>query len=70
MTTYFVYFIQCEYTRAIKKFESKQEALRYAKEQVESTDGSFAIQIIGFDDQRPVYTKTYRAINYKPKVLR
>lgn len=70
MTIYFAFFVERDCIKFKTKFGDKKEAERYAKDYVKNTDGSFAVQIIGFDNFIPVYTKTFTAINGKPKVLK
>lgn len=69
MTKYYVYFIECDFARFRKAFDDKAETIKYVKSELEGTDGSFALQIIGFNDSTPVYAKTYTAENYKAKAV-
>lgn len=69
MTKYYVYFIEGDFVRFRKAFDDKAETIKYVKSELEGTDGSFAFQIIGFDDGTPVYAKTYTAENHKAKVV-
>lgn len=51
-------------------FSSKKEAIAFAKDYLEGTDGSALVQIVGQDDHcNWVYTKTFVAINHKAKAL-
>ena len=70
MTKYYVYFVQCEFIKFRKAFDDKAETIRYVKDELCGTDGSFAFQIIGFDDNgSTVYSKTYTAENHKAKAV-
>lgn len=69
MTKYYVYYIERDFTRFRKAFDDKAETIKYVKSELEGTDGSFAFQIVGFDDVTPVYAKTYTAENYKAKAI-
>lgn len=68
MTKYYVYFIEGEFARFRKAFDDKAETIKYVKSELEGTDGSFAFQIIGFNNG-PVYAKTYTAENHKAKAV-
>lgn len=51
-------------------FTSKKEAIAFAKDYLEGTDGSALVQIVGQDDHcNWVYTKTYVAVDHKAKAL-
>lgn len=67
MTKYYVYYLDedgasmklDEEGKALKPFDNAKAAVQWAKENVKNTDGTFALQIIGFDDRHePVYTQT------------
>lgn len=69
MTKFYVYFIEKDFAKFRAVFENKTETIQYVKNELLGTDGSFALQIIGFNDSTPVYSKTYTAENYKAKAL-
>lgn len=69
MTKYYVYFLDGETAEVAreangdsrKPFASAQEAVAWAKNRANDTDGSFVLQVIGFDCGHPVFTKTISA---------
>lgn len=69
MTKYYVYYLESEFARLRAVFDNKAETIKCVKSELEGTDGSFALQIIGFNDGTPVYAKTYTAENYKAKAI-
>ena len=69
MTKFYVYFIEHDFVNFRTQFESKIEAIQYVKDELKGTDGSFALQIIGFNNGAPVYSKTYTAENHKAKAI-
>lgn len=51
-------------------FTNKKKAIAFAKDYLEGTDGSAAVQIVGQDDHYNwIYSKTYVAVNHKAKAL-
>lgn len=60
---------------AVPAFDTPEEAVRFAKAYCADTDGTFAVQIIGFKDEvTPVYSKTIVAkdignYTYRGRVL-
>ena len=74
MTTYYVSIlvISDKDFDVYKKttFTSKKEAITFAKDYLEGTDGSALVQIVGQDDHcNWIYTKTYVAVDHKAKAL-
>lgn len=70
MTKYYVYFLAeyaAEFAREAngeypKPFDTAKAAISWAKSRADNTDGTFAMQIIGFDDHsEPVYSKMISA---------
>lgn len=51
-------------------FFNKNEAIAFAKDYLEGTDGSAAVHILGQDDNcNWIYSKTYVAVRHKAKAL-
>lgn len=68
---YYVYYLNAEDCKHLKTFEDKKLAFAYVKDDLKNTDGSFALQIVGYDtiECKPIFTKTYTAVSSKAKAI-
>lgn len=69
-TKYTVTFIEGNYSRVIAEFDNKNDAVKFAKNELIGTDGSFVLVVIGMENCNYVYSKTFTAIDHKPRVVR
>lgn len=74
MTAYYVsILVACDKDFDVYKkatFTNKKEAIAFAKDYLDGTDGSALVQIVGQDNHcNWIYSKTYAAVKYKAKAL-
>ena len=74
MITYHVFYIAKGYAMKSVEFDeftSEKDAVQRVKEELKYCENGFVYVIVGFDEgDRPVSTKTFHAVNGKPRVLR